>query len=62
LCAYLLKTRGDERTVPLLEKLGAVVDFYENPGVARLVSLVTSHSQQPRRHSAGCPSSVWVVR
>jgi len=45
LCAYLLKTRGDERTVPLLEKLGAVVDFYEKPRVARLVSLIRARSR-----------------
>ena len=40
--------RGDERAVPLLEKLGAVVDFYEKPRVARLVNLITSRSRQPR--------------
>jgi len=39
-------TRGKERTVPLLEKLGAVVDFHEKPGVARLANLISSWSHQ----------------
>jgi len=37
--------RGGEGTVPPPEKLGAVVDFYEKPRVARLVSLISSRSR-----------------